>query len=559
MLTDNYLPIIGSDAEVKTLKIFDGGSLVLDIESELKVYNTLMNYGTAEFHGMVNIVNATHQAEILGNNSFSHLKINNTVFLTEPVMVTDLLDLSSGYLMNMGSNLKVSKTDDTKGHVYYPDNNVMGNIIIERKYDKNKGTRLISSPVEEAVLGDIGMSQMEQSDDKAFNQLSIRSFDETEVGNRFDNGWVVHSSSDTPLRSGMGYAADFPGGATLSFDGEVSSKTHTINASYTSSTTLMNNGWHLLGNPYPSILDWESIEGGNNLDKAIYFWNNSIQQFEIYLNDVNTFFADRYIQPMEGFFVHTGTQTSVDVEYDEAAISPEQVFQDALQEVWTMPLYRLGVQNESYADETLLLFSVFGKDDYQGDLDAYKMMTLNDEAPSMATVNPEGDFFAINTIPELHGQKSIPLYTDFPVTGEYTFGTKEMINFPTGDEVYLEDKFTGKFHNLTNGQVTIDIGANSKGKRFVLHFGLKSSEEIGTNLAEVFTDENDIVINVTHEGNYHVEVYSAIGQKVYNNPFSNKDSFLRVNTEMGAGTYMVGRFWRLFSFGIDFELCISNI
>ncbi len=539
MLTDNYLPIIGSDADVKTLKIFDGGSLVLDIESELKIYNTLMNYGTAEFHGMVNIVNATYEAEILGNNEFSHLKINNTVFLTEPVMVTDLLDLSSGYLMNMGSNLKVSKTEDTKGHVYYPDNNVMGNIIIERKYDKNRGTRLISSPVEDAILGDIGMSEMEQSDDKTFNQLSIRSYDEGESGNDFKNGWVVHSSSDTPLRKGLGYAADFPGGATLSFDGEVSSQSHTINASYTSSTTLMNNGWHLLGNPYPSILDWESIEGGNELDNAIYFWNNSIQQFEIYLNDVSTFYADRYIQPMEGFFVHTGTHTSVDVEYDEAAISPDQVFQDALQEVWTMPLYRLGVKNDDYIDETLLLFSVFGKDEYQGDLDAYKMMSLNDEAPSIATVNPEGDFFAINTIPELQGQRSIPLYTEFPVSGEYTFGTKEMINFPTGDEVYLEDKYTGKFHNLSEGSVSIDIGANSKAKRFVLHFGLKNSEEIGTDLAEVFTNENDIIINVTEEGNYQVEVYSAIGQKVYNNPFSNKDNFLRVSTEMGAGTYMV--------------------
>ena len=539
MLTQNYVPIIGSNAEVNTLKIFDGGALVLDSESELKIYHTLMNYGTAEFHGMVNIVNSQFQSEILGNNEFSHLKINNTVFLTEPVMVTDLLDLSDGYLMNMGSNLKISKADDTKGHVYYPDNNVMGNIIIERKYDKNKGTRLISSPVENAVLGDIAMEELNQDDSKSFNQLSIRSYDENEGSNDFKNGWIVHSSSETPLRKGKGYAADFPGGASLSFDGEVSSQTHFITAGYTSASNLMNSGWHLLGNPYPSILDWESIEGANNLDKAIYFWNNNIQQFEIYLNDLGTFAADRYIQPMEGFFVHTGTHTNVSVEYIEAAIEPDQVFEQESEQMWNMPLYRLGVEGEGYKDETLLLFSVFGKDDYQGELDAFKMMSLNDEAPSLATINPEGDFFAINTVPELQGQRSIPLFSEFPISGSYTFKTKEMINFANEEQIFLEDKYTGLLHSLSDGPVSIDIGDNSKSNRFILHFGLKSQDEITTNLATVFTENNDILVNVIGEGNYQVEVYSALGQRVYNNPFSNKDSFLRISADMGAGTYMV--------------------
>lgn len=538
-LTNNYMPIIGSDAEVKTLKIFDGGSLVLDTESELKIYHTLINYGTAEFHGMVNIINDQHQSEILGNNEFSHLKINNTVFLTEPVMVTDLLDLSSGYLMNMGSNLKVSKTDETKGHVYYPDNNVMGSIIIERKYDKEKGTRLISSPVEDAVLGDLDIQEVGADEGKSFNQLTIRSYDESEGVNNFTNGWKVHSSSDMPLSKGMGYAADFPGGATLRFDGEVSSQNHLIDASYTSTSRLMNSGWHLLGNPYPSILDWESIEGNNNLDKAIYFWNNTIQQFEISLNDVSTFNADRYIQPMEGFFVHTGTHTNVEVEYNEVAILPEDVFEEALNQVWTMPLYRLGVEGEGYMDETLLLFSVFGDDDYQGDLDAFKMQTMNQDAPSLATVNELGDFFAINTVPEMKEQRSYPLYTDFPLEGVYTFGTKEMINFPSGDEVFLEDKYTGEFHNLTDGAVEIAISSNSKSARFVLHFGLKNQEEMGTSLAEVFTEDNEIIINVVEDGDYQVEVFSSLGQKVYNNPFSNKSNFLRVRADMGAGTYMV--------------------
>ncbi|NND77253.1 MAG: T9SS type A sorting domain-containing protein [Flavobacteriales bacterium] len=540
LLTDNYVPIIGSDAEVKSLQIFDGGSLVLDHDQELKVFHTIMNYGTAEFHGMVNIINQNSQAEILGDNEFSHLKINNTVFLTEPVMVTDLLDLSSGYLMNMGSNLKVHKNDETKGHVYYPDNNIMGDIIIERKYDKDAGVRLISSPVEDAILGDIAVTEADKPGERSLNQLSIRSYDESMGQMRFDNGWIVHTSSDAPLRKGLGYAANFPGGATLAFDGEVSSETNLINATFTSASSLMNSGWHLLGNPYPSILDWESIEGANSLDNAIYFWNNKEQQFEVYLNDLRTFDADRYIQPMEGFFVHTGENTDVKVEYVEAAIIPEEVFEEDQQQVWTMPLYRLKVEGENYRDESVLLFSMFGKDDFQGELDALKMMTLNPEAISLATINPSGEYFAINTIPELNGtHKSIPLYTNFPNNGEYTFATSEMINFANRENVFLEDKYTGKVHNLSDGPVTVEIGNNSKEHRFILHFGFKNMGAVGTTLADIFSDNDDIVINVLEEGNYQVEVFSALGQRVYDNPFSNKASFIRINKQLNQGTYIV--------------------
>ena len=540
LLTDNFVPIIGSDADVKSLQIFDGGSLVLDHDQELKVYHTLMNYGKAEFHGMVNIINNNSQSEILGDNEFSHLKINNTVFLTEPVMVTDLLDLSSGYLMNMGSNLRIHKNDETKGHVYYPDNNIMGNIIIERKYDKNAGVRLISSPVEDAVLGDIAVTEANLPGEKSLNQLSIRSYDESEARSEFNNGWIVQTSADTPLRKGKGYAANFPGGATLSFDGEVSSETNLISASFTSASSLMNSGWHLLGNPYPSILDWESIEGANSLDNAIYFWNNDSQQFEVYLNDLKTFDADRYIQPMEGFFVHTGQNTEVKVEYIEAAIIPEEVFVEEEQQVWTMPLYRLKVEGEKYWDETVLLFSMFGKDDFQGELDAMKMMTLNPEAMSLATINPSGEYFAINTIPELKNvHKSIPLYTNFPNSGEHTFATTEMINFAHKENVYLEDKYTGKIHNLSDGPITVNIGTNSKEHRFILHFGFKNMGAVGTTIADVFADNNDIVVNVLEEGNYKIEVFSALGQIVYDNPFSNKDSFIRIKKDLNQGTYIV--------------------
>lgn len=538
-LGDNFMPIISDDAQVKSLQIFDGGSLLLDHNQELTVHHTLMNYGTAEFLGMVNILNDEFESEILGNNTFSHLKINNTVFLTEPVMVTDLLDLSSGYLMNMGSNLKVAKTEETKGHIYFPDNNVMGDIVIERKYNNQEGVQLISSPVGNTTLGETDVINSSGFEKKSLNQLVIKSFDEAQALEDFDNGWIVQSDIDAPLKRGAGYAADLPRDAVISYEGEVSSQSQLVSASFTSSNNLMNNGWHLLGNPYPSILDWESIGGSKTLDKAIYFWNNELQQFEVYMNDIRTLNADRYIQPMEGFFVRTSGISEVEVEYNEVAVKPDDIYDAPLMEVWNDPLYRLTVEGNGYVDETVFVFSDYGNDEFQGDLDAYKMTSLNGEIHSLASMNQIGESFAINTLPMFYEPSSYKLNVEVKKEGEYTFKESEIVNFTDNQEVYIEDKTTGDFHKISDEDFTVQLSPDADPNRFVLHFGLKDIEINGSDFVDIFSDGQDVIINILNDADYHVEIYSTLGQRVYNNPFSNKNSFLRVNIDSGSGYYMV--------------------
>jgi hypothetical protein len=76
-----------------------------------------------------------------------------------------------------------------------------------------------------------------------------------------------------------------------------------------------NPGFNLIGNPYPSAIDWKAVSGWggrNNLQEdmggySIWVWNHEYGNYGVYNtafeSEHGTFGASRYIEPMQGFFV----------------------------------------------------------------------------------------------------------------------------------------------------------------------------------------------------------------------------------------------------------------
>ena len=79
--------------------------------------------------------------------------------------------------------------------------------------------------------------------------------------------------------------------------------TGTLNSgNQTISVTKSNNGWNLVGNPYPSYIDWDKIfPDATNINNAVYFYDVSNNQYESRVDYVG---ASKDIPSGQGFFVH---------------------------------------------------------------------------------------------------------------------------------------------------------------------------------------------------------------------------------------------------------------
>ncbi len=97
-----------------------------------------------------------------------------------------------------------------------------------------------------------------------------------------------------------------PESQTITYTGPINQGDITVNLSYTSHSGETNyNGYNLIGNPYPAVIDWVSVTK-NNVQNEIKIVKPS-GGFVSYLNGVSTPETPniRYIQPGQGFYTRS--------------------------------------------------------------------------------------------------------------------------------------------------------------------------------------------------------------------------------------------------------------
>src|SRR5690606_17608689 len=125
-------------------------------------------------------------------------------------------------------------------------------------------------------------------------------------------GWEAITNISAPINVLEGYALNFGGSAapkTVSLNGVVN------NGSYTrlieNNNREFTRGFHLIGNPYPSPIDWNASEGWTklNVENGIYFFTAGTTQYTgtytSYVNGISSTDgkSSNIIPSMQGFFV----------------------------------------------------------------------------------------------------------------------------------------------------------------------------------------------------------------------------------------------------------------
>ncbi len=431
-------------------------------------------------------------------------KSNNFPIITNAAEINDLTILSGANLqINPDFSLTVNGTMNnqagTSGFIINSDPTGTGSFI--------NSTSNVQATVERYLTGTQWhylTSSVIDAPLSLFNTNNFYYYDETTSdswsGGTFSGtmGWTTVTAPT--LTSLQGYAYYYYE-STLNFTGNLHTGTYTSPLLSWTNTTMADQfeGWHLLGNPYPSAIDWNSTGiTFTNLDETVYYYDDDIDNYRYYnetSGGVNG--GTQYIPAMQGFFVHTSVGngqlelTNSARVHNTTDFYKKNVNSDLQTEYKSISLT---TSDNNFTDETKILEISDALTNFDSKYDAYKMYPQLSDVPFIYTLN-ENEEFAINAIPEITEDLIIPLGFYAANEGIYNINLNtETIDLP----VYLYDKQENVFQNLNeNGVYSFAYSGGNETNRFEIRF---------KTLVDVNEIENDDIIIYPNPASTFVQV-----------------------------------------------------
>ncbi len=349
-------------------------------------------------------------------------------------------------------------------------------------------------------------------------------------------GWTT--PTETTLEIMKGYI-DYEETHVKQFTGQPNNGNYSYNLSYTDNTATHGNalfdGWNLIGNPYPSYVNWNSDDiTKTNVDNGIYFYDDNgtgaYNNYRYYVTassaspypSVAANMGTCYIPPAQAFFVKaSGTGGSVAVANGARCHGDAPFLKESNEQ--TDNILRLSINYGDFSDETVIRFlepATFG---YDGEFDAFKLFPAYTNSAQIYSILENQDVgLAISTLPFFNDSLTIiPLGVKVMEEGVHKIIANEL-NFDEFTDVYLEDLYTETVVNLkTNPEYSFYNPAenqiNYKDRfRLIFSLDLTETENIYTDDVLIYSFNNIIVVEFpeiqTNGGT--INIYDMSGKKI---------------------------------------------
>lgn len=380
--------------------------------------------------------------------------------------------------------------------------NVEGNIKVYRSIPKNRWTR-IAPPINSALSTIFTASRP-----GAYNS-NFYSYDETfdldsnaatapvpgDVSRQLADGWANYTNgrwgAGKTLIPGSGY--DFYSFVNFSalFYGKPNTGDLTLplsltnNDKYSDADPYIFDGWHCIGNPYTSSLDWNVVEDNMvGTDKVLYIYDYTNKIYMSYVNGISNNGCSGYVAPMQGFFVHAlQSNASVTITKDARRHADgnthfnSKTSDSESQDLFMRIAADISGANGKTTDETVIYFNQNGTDNFDNGFDALKMLSPG-SAINIYTKNSLNDNIAINCMSSGNIEtKEVPLCYNANSAGTYIFNFKAF-NF-NGVNVYLKDNTLNTYERISQGKtVTFKSEIGTFGNRFVIVFKKNNAPQV---------------------------------------------------------------------------------
>lgn len=506
-------------------------------------------------------------ATIIGNdNSFGDLNTFNNV----SIAVNSTLNVEAGDKLTVNNNLSNEGTFKLLSN-----SNGTATLLTNGSVSANAGTYkvqqyltgsnngsapngrfwYVSSPVTGALSG-------------TFNPAS--SLNKLWTWDEPTHGYIQLTNNATPLANGKGYVARMGNTGTVEFSSSVINNGNiTLNGLSWTGQTHINRGYNLIGNPYPSFLNWKDVwvdpntgdlrtSGLPNKMRATIWVRSANSTLYTYNAIAGTYATTnpqageiseqniQYIAPMQAFWVETFDPEITDgsISFNNSMRSHQLSSENRLRAKAAPNTekqeLRLSITDGTNTDQTVVQFNSKASDTY--DLyDSHKMSLSG--IPQLYTKAGK-EVLSINGMASFTNEKIVPLGFSVPQAGVYTLKASEISNFSSGTQVLLVDNATASVTDLTL-EDTYDFTSDKVDNynRFTIIFRspgtvTETPNSVQGNIVIYKNGDNKITVICNEEIKFNasVTVYSAAGQVIFNKALSGTTTV--VDKEFSPGVYI---------------------
>lgn len=406
-----------------------------------------------------------------------------------------IVDVVAGTTLNTNGLLTLTASTTTSyGRITGSTGVITGNVTVQKVLaNTNAGWRQISLPVDAPLTSIVGIDLLNSSHPVA-GQRNVFYYDPANgnpgpVSGFYAVGWTAPSNTDDETRAYTIFSDNSLAGLkdispSISITGVPNQATYTINLIYNydpASTGMLSQqrGWNFIPNRFASNIDVSVLINDANFGttyKAVHVYDEINGQYvainqssrNTYNNTTSNSPLTSDLMPFQGFWVKaTSTSQSIQVKMTHRSTdlstsavytrrSPEQL--------------RLHVADASgRADQVAVIFDETATEALDGEMDLFKLKSPNRTVPTLYC--QEGDLeLSANALPALNKARKVQLiFESWKKDSTYTF-TPDLSAFNQDAKVQIEDKKTGRFHDLAEGAYQF-VYDDAFGKdRFVLHF-----------------------------------------------------------------------------------------
>ena len=458
--------------------------------STLNVGYNFMNNGT--FSGASGTVNLTGtqitqtsnqtmggSAISIANLGFGAASNGGTKTLSCGVSVSGAVTQTGTSILSTGGNLTLLSTASGSARIgqLNSGSDISGNIKVERYLPASfRRFRFLSAPVVGATTlqwRDNGASSSGRGihitgpsgtvDPSISNSPSAFKYTENLAlgGTDLNSKWEV-IDGNTTLTLGQGYRVFVRGDRTKSLttasDSIPNNTTIWVSGTYPVSPVNINvtynptlgNGWNLVGNPFPSPIDWNAASGWvkTNIGNTIYIWNPLTNTYGSYDGTTSTNSVTRYIGSGQAFFIQA-TDVSPQLSVAEAA-KTNNTSSDLFKGNEPNCLRMLLIKDTGERDEAVIRFMENSSDSFVKGEEVTKLMN---PSVNLGSVFPDSKIALVNYLSNNSKKNhTVPLMVSTSLPGNYSLRFSQIEQFDSDVYIFLKD-------NLTN--TSIDLRKNS--------------------------------------------------------------------------------------------------
>lgn len=503
-------------------------------------------------------ISGTLPAEIRNTFTASNIDINhaNTVTITGQLNVSGQLGLRNGTLVSTGNKVRLTSSGSSAGLInnFTPgyNGNISGTVTVDRfVVASNTFDHFITSPVNNGLT----TAQNYQDDFSVTGSPAnyVYSSDPTQPQpSPFPTTWWYNetlTASTTPgwtnainlnMLPGRGVNARIPQNVTFDVTGVPNTGTLPVNLTFT------DDGFNLVGNPYPSPISMKALVAGNNsvISPNFYFWNGLNYSayntmLNIWLNNTSGTGNDRMSHSQAAFV------------YCLNAGASQLVFHDSIRRTaaasrfFSQPDFalKLKLTQNSLTDETVITSANGASRKFDVLFDTPKFTKPLYQVPSISIISEDNLLNAIEAVNNINENQEFPVNVITTEKSVVNINLSGLENLPENLNVYFEDKVEQKLYDakLVNNY-SFSLNEGNSGNRFAVKFRVndETTNTLNTNTGDMYIYNNTLFVKGKTNGNAQVRIFNTLGQLVFTNQIAlTQNEITQLSIDNLSGAYLI--------------------